>query len=365
MADGWTIENLRHGDGLLVIVGAGASHDCMPTSGTTGLTPPLTKDLAWGSAALVSQYEMAQPLLADLRIRLNRSQSTPSGDSLTLENALSEYLARAEFDTNVRRSVAAMRFFLRDLLWQSTNAVMAETGGITNYTGLVTTCIQWALRHNSHVCFVSFNYDPLLEIACKPHGRSSLGQLSPYLAGPHGSVLKPHGSVLWSWPYPGFPASRAINDPKGQVIDAGEPETLSYSTVSAGESPKDIVASTVDPTLVVPSIPAIALPMAGKSELVWPQEQNSFFLAELPNGAFGRVLSIGWRAAEPHFTSLLNRLIVPGAKYVIVGGSDDDARETTTNLSAPERQFGAVKQSGNGFWPFVADGELLIWLLGG
>ena len=361
MADGWNIESLQHGAGLLVILGAGASFDCLPSPGRQGITPPLTKDLAWGDSVLVSHYPMVRPLLGDLRTRL-RSASR-GGEPLTLENGLSEYLERREFDVNVPRHVAAMRFYLRDLLWNATNAVMAETGGITNYTAFVTSCIHWALRTQSHVCFVSFNYDPLLEIALQDHGRPLLGAVTPFAGSQHASVIKPHGSVLWAWSQSGFVASRNINNPKAQAIQAGEPKTDRHSRIFSSDVPQDVV--TLDDGLMTPAIPALALPMANKSELVWPKEQETFFLTELPRGAFGRVLTIGWRAAEPHFTHLLDHLIVPRAKYVIVGGNDDDARETFSNFHSalPVKQKGTVEQDGNGFRRLVEDRELLDSLL--
>lgn len=150
------------GAGLLVIVGAGVSHDSLLGSQASRFdefVPPLTKDLARAtpeSIRLSKRYRECAPILAELRTRLMATSSTGSDQpSTTLEEALAQYASRAD-DPNVPRHVMAMRFYLRDLIVASTDFVISEDGEATNYTELVRRCFQWAASRHSHVCFVSF-----------------------------------------------------------------------------------------------------------------------------------------------------------------------------------------------------------------
>jgi hypothetical protein len=232
-----------------------------------------------------------------------------------------------------------MRFYLRDLLWDAATEVLKANGGITNYTDLVTRCFQWAAKANSHVCFVSFNYDHLLESACRAHFGLKVDSLPSYLGNPIASVLKPHGSVLWNWVHPDlsdrvFPYQMTTGKSAEPAITSGEPDTIESWDVYASDEPRNQVG--VGNTQRM-ALPAVALPMTQKSHFVWPPEQDKFIRETIPNGSFGRVAIIGWRAAEIHFTELLNRLIPNDSRCLIVtGGTDEiammDAAETSANL---------------------------------
>jgi hypothetical protein len=189
------------GDALLVVVGAGASFDCLPPSSLflpqLPDRPPLTKDLAgpngW-SNQLARQYPDVQPLIDALRSDLLKTGPSPDQRAVTLESALGDHLEQRNVDPNVARHVIAMRFYLRDLLRGAAGRMLEANGGMTNYTTLVRRSYQWAARTGTHVCFVSFNYDPLLETACQAYFRFDPSNLWTYLDDRYASVLKPHGS---------------------------------------------------------------------------------------------------------------------------------------------------------------------------
>src|SRR5579862_445258 len=136
-----------YGRTLLVIVGAGASHDALPTHvepGETYRAPPLTDQLVdhnTETRTLIAKYPSVQPLVGELRRALrNHSGDDPDLERvITLEQALDEYRGRASYDPNVRQHLAAMRFYLRDLLYDAAESVL-QVGGVTNYTSLVTSC---------------------------------------------------------------------------------------------------------------------------------------------------------------------------------------------------------------------------------
>ena len=329
-------------DALLVIVGAGASHDAAPSVAGDHQTPPLTKDLAYPSAhamKLSERYKECQPLLAELR-RALKPPSNPPGlaeESTTIEDALRLYIGRRETDPHISKHVAAMRFYLRDLMWETAGFVHGHDGGVTNYTSLVARTYGWAAEHGSHVCFVSFNYDPLLEWACEAHFGLEPDDLNSYTADPTASVLKPHGSVLWYWPYIYRNPAMAEYPRWAKAIRAGEPKEPLATPIHAAGSPTDDASWGGE---WLPTLPALALPIAGKSTFVWPPEQREF-IDGFRRGAFSRVLTIGWRAAEPHFLDLIRPKVANDARVLAITGGNQKVASNEAgavlDAIAPER----------------------------
>ncbi len=212
------------GDVLLVVLGAGASFDCVlpsplvksgrrelrPAGSAEDLEqleywdcrPPLTKDLVKPGPLvnrMIARYPACRPVIDDLRQRLG----SPHGElELTLERALRDYQSQAERDPVLERHMLATRFFLRDYLWACTKYMISDdlTGGVTNYDTLVRLVYRWAFDTHSHVCFVDFNYDLLLEEACQSHWRFDGRDPDSYVGHPRVSIVKPHGSIQWSFP---------------------------------------------------------------------------------------------------------------------------------------------------------------------
>ena len=361
------LNDLEYGQGLLVIVGAGASSDSLPTGAALSSVvgtgpPPLTKDIA-GPSELSNRlagekYPNVGPIIGELRRRLRRR-----GSAETLEEILREYLTRAETNLNIRRHIAAMRYYLRDLLDEATRSVLATNGGITNYTYLVSKCYQWAADRSTYVCFVSFNYDYLLENACQREFFFDPSSLRDYVENPLVSVLKPHGSVLWATGHPDLEMIQSP-EPLAQVaIDEGEP---------TGGLSREIISGSTPPLLFQTQIqgvqwgnvayPALALPMAGKTDLVWPNSQNELFTETLHPGSFGRVLIVGWRAAEAHFTGLLTRLIPANANVMVVSESKVSGEETVKGLTGAVDLQAYPRIFGEPLHAF-ADTDDLNWLL--
>lgn len=334
------LDNLQYGRALLVLLGAGASYDSLNVAPPHGPDrPPLTRTLATGGVLahqLSERYNQAQPVLGELQDRMTRA-GDPTGKSSieTLESVLEEYLHRRVYDGNVPRHIAALRYYLRDLLWESAQSVLGHAGGQTNYTRLVRRVYQWAARTHEYACFVSFNYDHLLETACAVHFGFDVTKPDAYTSNELVSVLKPHGSVLWAWDYPEKPNARNT-DLIQRAIESGEPEKLENFNLVMRRSPVSWTFRNLQDEWR--TYPALALPILGKSNLVWPPDQDELFRTRIPNGSFGNVLVIGWRAAEPHFNVLLDRLIVNGARLLVVTAGNNEemaelaAQETYENL---------------------------------
>ncbi len=230
------------------------------------------------------------------------------------------------------------------------------TGGVTNYTALVRELYQWAARTGSHVCFVNFNYDLLLDTACDNYwGFNRYGDPANYVGNEAASLVKPHGSVHWVWPQ----TDTAVNDWRhaAQMVISRGPDVLVNSAVRAIgplEYHRAESYSGVD-------LPALALPVIGKTDLIWPTEQAAHFKSL--QSRVRRLLVIGWQGAEEHFVSTLKPLMARARSMVVTGGhqADRDASMVLRNL-APVTNHTDRRQSIRGFAQFVSS-DALHWIL--
>jgi hypothetical protein len=358
-------------DVLLVVLGAGASFDSMPRDRETEervdlagvgtyrfdqVRPPLTKDLAKEQPffnSLVSKYPACRPVVDYLRRELVAASARPTP---TLEDALARY--QAGTDASIPRQMMATRFYLRDLLWTSTGFMQSDilTGGITNYTTLIRKLRAATVGTPTHLCIVSFNYDLLLEATCRDHWGFDPNVIEAYL-GEDVSILKPHGSVQWVW-FAGGEAKYRPTEADRQTIElAPDVPADSSAEILQGLPPYD---RDYDSFTVPLRVPALALPIAEKTDFAWPKAQQDRLCSF--TGAVHRVLTIGWRAAEPHFVRLLEPLVARGAKLLVVTGRGD-TDETVANLVSVTGEAAHICALDTGFRDFLGREEF-DWLLG-
>jgi len=121
--------------------------------------PPLAKDLFLDRhhqlGTIITTYPKLSPILPLLR-------EPPKGKSV--EEFLEALQGESKDYSERLRQLLSVRYYIRDLLWQTTNQWIARTNGITNYAPLLDQILR---RHKSDdpVCLVTFNYDLLLENA--------------------------------------------------------------------------------------------------------------------------------------------------------------------------------------------------------
>ena len=294
---------------------------------------------------LLDRYPKAQPLFDYFNERLSNNQSDEFGIStFNFEAVLREYMNSSDNDPYTTQHLAAFRFLVRDLLVSSAEDVGASNGWITRYTSLVRRCVRWARIHSSKLCFVSFNYDYLLERACHVQFDFHAENFEDYVRYEPVSLLEPHGSVLWSWSRPEIGAVQTFNGTLdvetlvNRSIEAGERLTPQTHLIASSQRINAVLSdrqnSPLAGTNYIALLPAFALPVTGKGELVWPGEQEEFFTQSLTHGCFGRVALIGWRGAEEHFSPMLDRIIANGAKVLIGTGGDteSEARASATEV---------------------------------
>ena len=153
---------------LMVIIGAGASYDSSfdKLLGTAAeLRPPLADDLFHERYRQFRQDLPLSGILAELVPRPGR----------VVEEVLHRMQQQAETNPARTQQLAAVRFYLQELLSALPEQWLTHIGGITNFNALVDQ-IQNGRRASGNsaepVCLVTFNYDTLLERALAKEGSS-------------------------------------------------------------------------------------------------------------------------------------------------------------------------------------------------
>jgi hypothetical protein len=193
---------------LLVVFGAGASYDSWPSVPPGRLSrnsehfrPPLAKELFLSFPhfrAISAKYPRCQPLIPYLEAREN------------VEEILEQFQGEAEQGNERRSQLTAIQFYIREIIQLCELRWREQTQGVTNYRTFVDQLDQVQLY--PEVCFVTFNYDTLLEDALEkidvrfPDIRSYTSQYSY-------KVFKPHGSIDWKYWLPALSTNLRLDHP--------------------------------------------------------------------------------------------------------------------------------------------------------
>lgn len=310
----------------------------LPTVRVDQARPPLTQDLVKNAPIpnwALQRWPAAQPVVARLRQTLRRSV----GGVTSLEKELAEFAAGARDRPENARAMTATQFLLADVLAASVQYMSsgALSGGMTVHADLVGDLMTWVSRGPSErrVVVVSFNYDPLFERALEARFGGRVEPTRPTL-GDHITVLKPHGSLNWVWPCLGYRGQFSGN--AVEVLDLMNDRLLDLQPDRS--APLEVVPLETfgNPQVVAlktPKYPAFAPPVADKSDFIWPEEQRQLF--EDLQGRVTRLVTVGWRAAEPHFLDLLRPKVKEWATALVVTGGDpgratDEANEIRNRL---------------------------------
>jgi hypothetical protein len=282
----------------------------------------------------------------------------------TLEQRLRSFSDGVSAVPERQRSLLAMRFYLRDLLWASTNYMLSSnlTGGQTNHVTLVGRALDWCRAGDRCCVFVSFNYDLLLEYAMAAWWGFDWTKIESYLSHDVVHLLKPHGSVQWyeTVSAPNISASSPTQHGAYSITVA----LIEGKTTPGLHSMGDFMSSPG----MLPAIPAVGLPIDRKNDdsFVWPSPQRERLLSL--EGTVSRLLTIGWRGLEPHFVDLLGPLVRPDARVLVAAG--DGTRETQGDAGLTMQQLEpriaveptAWKLYESGFSELLGSTELLRFL---
>jgi hypothetical protein len=342
---------------LMVVFGAGASYDSIPAYGPSGAhvaeiedkRPPLADQLFDNRpefASALARFEACLPIVPYLR---HRPQNT------TVEQVLERFQAEASDDPQRFRQLAAVRYYLHFLLWQSETTWIGLSRGVTNYRTLLDE-IRHYRKPDDQVCLVTFNYDRLLEDALR-FFRVNIQEIGDYIANDKYKVIKLHGSVDWA-----REVDTTIENVMGRntweiaydlIERAPELEiTNRYRMVTEcpiGKSSEDNKAL----------FPALAIPLEKKLDSECPDEHLRVLQQCVRETT--KLLLIGWRATEEHFLRLLRENLSPGVRGVVVAKDENEATRTAESIAHAgiRGEFIAAK---GGFSDFIVrrEGETLL-----
>lgn len=313
----------------LVIFGAGASYDSLPSLPPTGVRdpcrPPLASELFLTGNAVVerslSKFPQCGPIVPYLR----------NAELGTVEEQLRTLQRESESDAERRKQICAIRFYLQDVVYNFDN-VWAAAGGIASTNLNVLLDQLRRKRAEGPTLLATFNYDRTIERACERSGWF-FPSMDNYVNRDDFKLFKLHGSVDWGRSVDSAAVMNllGLNDTwRGQLHNLGtiDPTRMWQTMIDSVDLIS--VGTRIDVTIGGTPVcrikngaaadfayPAIAIPVEEKSAFECPEEHVRQLEECLPK--VDRVLVIGWQAAEEHFLKKLDR-IPPTAKTLIVNG---------------------------------------------
>ena len=355
---------------LLVIAGAGASYDSVPSR-----PPPKqegARSLSQSPAdSRESRIEECRPPLADslfLPCRLfeeslrEMRQVLPIApfladrpDGHSVEDVLTRFADEAADDPRRTVQLAAVRFYLQSVIDACEGGWYRGFSVPTNMMALIDE-IEHARRGREHAAFVTFNYDRLIE-----HALTNLGQpfssLPDYVSAGTTNVFKLHGSVDWARPIAPFELHRfggtvwdVARQIAEQITSLPPPGSITLHGHIPSSRPGDQIA-----------LPAIAIPVNSKSTFECPEAHVAALQERLKK--VRAILTVGWRGGEEHFLRLLAANTREGIEVVCVGGSSADADATIGKLSPHLRKAHYHRPFGGGFSDYIRQ-RAIVELLG-
>jgi hypothetical protein len=308
---------------LMVIFGAGASYDSFSSvppgpPGDPGdrirypHRPPIANELFdFGEfRGLLDKYPQCRPLIPLLEKASN------------VEDVMGGWQANAD-DMRLRQ-LAAIRYYLRDLIHWCQGQWRVVTRGVSNYGTILD-----QVRSHPKVSLVTFNYDTMIEEALVDL-RVRIDSMDGYLADRQFKLFKLHGSIDWVQraSFKGRGRDHRWNS-AAEIIDYApdlEP-TTNFDRFGNGSLPTVLQVPDVVVRLI-PLIPALAIPTAVKSTFICPRDHLETLREAIPQVT--RILIVGWKAAEQHFLELLAQGL---------GGRGVKVLRFAEELMVPTRRF--------------------------
>jgi hypothetical protein len=334
-------------DRLFVIIGAGASFDCVPVGMSVpsddDYHPPLTPDLfrtrRAGYASILAQYPLAKAAAAEL---------ATVDSAVSLETQLRERYRDSEYEHD-RRIFRGVLPYLQDLLYTISHKF---TDFPQNYEVLVTKLLRL-----KEVVFVSLNYDLFLDntlLAVNPDKSA----MSWYIRDEHKwSLIKLHGSVDWGRELQSGRVAR-LKDFTAPEDDARLAREISLRRGGTLDEIRGI-ASHLSPSMPSQAyFPALAVPVGQADELVCPPEHVDFLKQRLAETQAKHVLVIGYSGLDQEVVSLI-RESGGGVKTLTVVDRNGQANyDVVGRLAAQGIRARDTEQSSGGFNEWIHNGEL-------
>ena len=318
---------------LLVILGAGASYDSfarIPAPGRfvgSEWRPPLANQLfesRWGP--YIQQFPQMHAIIPELE----REDSN-------VEQLLEKFQSESKEHPRRNNQLVAIRYYLQMMLENCLDRWQTATRGVTNYKVLLD-LIEHRLRGQK--ILVSFNYDTLLEEALDSSVGIRIAELSDYVKSDY-KIVKIHGSMNWVHRVeaPLINVKRSPELVSAEVIDKAS-ELKIYHSFHLVERHRIPVLDDK------PTIPALSIPVASKSDYEAPIEQTKALTECLPEVT--KVVVIGWRGAESQFSSTLAATAGKNhLQFMVVSQNDESAGKICERINSSFRELGRTATYAN------------------
>ena len=264
---------------LMVIFGAGASYDSV-----SSIPLPLGGDL--GQLAFEQAVYRRMPLANQLflpvqhftQARADNTDTAPLFPKLAqgdIEAKLESLRAEQGVNDRRTRQFAALRFYLRDVVWQSENHWASQLPLQLNHISLLDDIEM--VRGNEDVLLVTFNYDTLIERAMAYEW--PISSLDEFVTAHPYKLIKLHGSTSWG---------RTLSLPSStreQVLRNVHPKALIDCAAEWELGDQYFYSTSAPPDYRTPDlfVPAIAIPTVSKATFECPQEHLASLSAQLPH----------------------------------------------------------------------------------
>jgi hypothetical protein len=344
---------------LVVIFGAGASYDSAPdysVGRTKSQQPeihakrfPLANELFTNRSDFRNardRFKEMHPLLAFL------GNAT---EARTVEQMLQKFQLESESNPERKKQLAAVRFYLRDLLISVETAWMQGVArGVTNHLTLVDRILHHR-KTTEPICFVTFNYDTILESVLAKYQQEASNIDDPIAADPF-KLFKLHGSVDW------FRHIALGLKQRGRAMS--REHDVIHSAPNLSIDGQFVLESSLGPSVSdrYPWFPAIAIPVDNKQDFECPPHHLGTLAQLLPHTT--RILSIGWRAREAHFLALLTKYVKGPVSMVACSGDQAAATETLDRIRSSGVLTSRAEAMTGGFTEMVVNEQIDEFLVG-
>jgi hypothetical protein len=319
----------------MVVFGAGASFDSSPDYKPSddgnrialGIRPPLANqlfELRSISAEAVQSIPRCLAIIHELRYL------TPD---TSVEQQLERMREAALNYLEGQRQLVSIRFYLQWIIRRYQSLWNDAIKSQTTYRALLGQ-IDRQLK-GEPACFVTFNYDTLLEEAFTSLG-IEFESLDDYVSRDTYKVIKLHGSTNWAHEL-SSPMKITIGDHVQfanhmiQTADKFETDNNYYLI------PRDYANKSITSFVRIPGrhdppavLPAIAIPVEKKHSYECPPGHVDS-LKECISKA-DKLLLVGWRAAEENFVNLLAKGLRKNIQKMVVSRTPDSAEKIRSRL---------------------------------
>lgn len=299
----------------IVILGAGASYDCInrfhESFGTIDAhkwRPPLGNDV-FGARAnfreIYDKYAGAKSL----------SHSINSGNDIEDFFQKKWDLAVEKNDKHTLANIINIQYCLQELFYKI-SIEYSKNIGVSNYHVLIQQAHDYSIETGEEVAFITFNYDLLLEYALIQHYNEETEiSKQTYTKYPI-KIFKPHGSCNWFKKFKGQKSgfdfhSLLKNKPAYEEILHQLDEDIIVSDFPIKTNHSDhinfpIFHLGIDRTNAnryTHCFPQLLIPIKTKDEFVMPKEHLELMLQYLAKCS--NMLIIGWKGQEASFLNTL------------------------------------------------------------